>query len=37
MILTSNIGTPLAAWVDRALATLEPCWRPVQLKLPAAR
>ncbi len=23
---SSNIGTPLAAWVDRSLAALAPCW-----------
>lgn len=33
MTLSSNIGTPLAQWVDEALKTLEPCWRPTQLKL----
>ena len=24
--ITSNIGTPLARWVDNALARLQPCW-----------
>ncbi len=23
----SNVGTPLARWVDESLRTLEPCWR----------
>lgn len=26
MTLTSNIGTPLASWVDDSLRRLEPCW-----------
>jgi hypothetical protein len=25
---TSNVGTPLATWVEDSLAKLEPCWRP---------
>jgi hypothetical protein len=33
MTLRSNTGTPLAQWVDEALKTLKPCWRPTQLKL----
>jgi hypothetical protein len=24
--ISSNVGTPLAAWVGRSLAALEPCW-----------
>lgn len=32
--LTSNIGTPLAAWVDGALARLERCWTPVEPRVP---
>jgi len=24
----SNVDTPLAAWVDRSLAALAPCWSP---------
>lgn len=24
---TSNIGTPLAGWVDNSLKSLEPCWK----------
>nr|WP_314444053.1 hypothetical protein [uncultured Sphingomonas sp.] len=23
----SNVNTPLAKWIDTALATLQPCWR----------
>jgi len=33
MTLSSNVDTPLAQWVDEALKTLQPCWRPIQLKL----
>ena len=25
--VTSNIGTPLALWIDDTLAALRPCWR----------
>lgn len=25
-VFTSNVGTPLATWVDRSLAALGPCW-----------
>lgn len=32
--VSSNIGTPLAAWVDRSLKALEPCWSPVELRAP---
>ena len=28
--LASNTGTPLAAWVDGALAKLAPCWSAVE-------
>jgi hypothetical protein len=31
--LSSNIGTPLAAWIDGASKKLQPCWRPTELKL----
>lgn len=24
--MTSNIGSPMAEWVDRTLRALEPCW-----------
>jgi hypothetical protein len=33
----SNIGTPLAKWVDDALAALEPCWSAVELWVSPAR
>ncbi|WP_344707679.1 hypothetical protein [Sphingomonas swuensis] len=26
--ITSNVRTPLAAWIDRLLAALQPCWKP---------
>jgi hypothetical protein len=26
--LESNVGTPLARWIEGTLATLAPCWRP---------
>ncbi|MEA3045880.1 MAG: hypothetical protein QOJ53_212 [Sphingomonadales bacterium] len=28
--LTSNVGSPLARWIDALIAALEPCWRPVR-------
>lgn len=28
--LTSNVGSPLARWIDALMAALEPCWRPVR-------
>jgi hypothetical protein len=27
MTIVSNVGSPLAAWVDGALKKLEPCWK----------
>jgi len=27
--IDSNVGSPLARWVDAMLAALEPCWTPV--------
>jgi hypothetical protein len=27
MMLQTNVETPLAQWVDRMFAALEPCWR----------
>lgn len=30
---TSNIGTPLAAWVEDSLARLKPCWSAVELRV----
>lgn len=26
--LRSNVGTPLAAWIDDTLVNLQPCWHP---------
>lgn len=31
--MASNVDTPLAAWVDGALATLAPCWSTVELRI----
>lgn len=27
LAIASNVGTPLAQWVDAMLATLKPCWK----------
>jgi hypothetical protein len=27
LTVRSNVGTPLARWIDAALTALEPCWR----------
>lgn len=34
---SSNIGTPLAAWVDDSLALLKPCWSMVELRVAPAK
>jgi hypothetical protein len=33
LTITSNVGSPLAAWIDGAFRTLEPCWSPVELRV----
>jgi hypothetical protein len=30
--ITSNIGTPLANWVEASLVALEPCWKDTMPK-----
>lgn len=34
LMLSSNVGTPLAAWVEASFAALEPCWSPRPPVLP---
>lgn len=34
LTFSSNVGTPLAAWVDGAIAKLEHCWSPVEPRFP---
>ena len=31
--LTSNVGTPLAAWVDGAMTRMASCWSAVELRV----
>ena len=31
--VSSNVGTPLAAWVDKSLAALDRCWSAVELRV----
>jgi hypothetical protein len=28
LTISSNVGSPLAAWVDAAFVKLKPCWKP---------
>lgn len=37
LTITSNVGSPLAKWVDGAFATLAPCWSPVELRVDPPR
>jgi hypothetical protein len=32
MTISSNMGSPLAAWVDTSLKKLEPCWKAVPVQ-----